>query len=81
MRRKEGREGQRVEKRRSSVRAGSRARDARDATSQSGDYKNSPLETRCLLFATLRLVQTSLPRFPVGKTAGSPGEQVIEMFF
>lgn len=86
MRRKEGREGQRVEKRRSSVRAGSRARFSvglysQDATSQSGDYKNSPLEARCLLFATLRLIQTSLPRFPVGKTAGSLEEQVIEMFF
>ena len=66
MRRKEGREGQRVEKRRSSVRAGSRALFSvglysQDATSQRGDYKNSPLEARCLLFATLRLVQTSLP--------------------
>ena len=85
MRRKEGREGQRVEKRRSSVRAGSPARFSvglysQDATSQSGDYKNSPLEARCLLFATLQLVQTSLPRFPVGKTAGSLGEQVKSNF-
>ena len=66
MRRKEGREGQRVEKRRSSVRAGSRARFSvglysREANTQSGDYKNSPLEARCLLFATLLLVASSLP--------------------
>ena len=42
--------------------------------------KIPPLEARCLLFATLRLVQTSLPRFPVGKTAGSLGEQVKSNF-
>ena len=85
MRRKEGREGQRAEKQRSSVRAGSRARFSvglysREATTQSRDYKTSPLEARCLLFATSLLVQKSLPRSPVGKPAGSLGEQVIEIF-
>ena len=73
MRRKEGREGQRVEKRRSSVRAGSRARFSvglysREATTQSGDYKNSPLEARCLLFATSLLVVA--PSLPCRKACG-----------